>query len=265
MTAGVIDPFLANFHAMTHNANSPCKASLTTPPNFDFAELGSRQIEAMADAGNQIIECYRVLRKGGLNIVGELLRDQGTFYELEHYPKEDVFDDETHSQYYYHTHRNDADEHGHLHTFIRQPGMPDGMLPVTYYGEEPWPGGDQALTHLVAISMDSYGFPIGLFTTNRWVTGESWYHAENIIAMLDRFRIDHAYPSWPVNIWLTQVMILFRPQVEWLLRERDRVLAQWQEDHPDSDVYEDRTLDITSYLPINVEAQIKDIVAVMAD
>lgn len=238
---------------------------IVTPPNVNFAELSAQQIEAMAEAGAKIIECHRVLRKGGLNIVGELLRDQGTFYELEHYPKEDVFDEETHSQYYYHTHRNDADEHGHLHTFIRQPGMPVDMLPVAYDGIEPWPEGDQALTHLVAISMDSYGFPISLFTTNRWVTGEAWYHAEDIIAILDCFRIDHAYPSWPVNIWLTNLLVLFRPQVEWLLHERDRVLAEWRESHPGSDVYEDRGLEITSYLTINVEAQIKDVLAMMPD
>ncbi|MDO9162843.1 MAG: hypothetical protein Q8N35_11135 [Methylococcaceae bacterium] len=147
----------------------------------------------------------------------------------------------------------------------RQPGMPDGILPVAYTGEEPWPSGDQALTHLVAISMDSYGFPIGLFTTNRWVTGEAWYCAEDIIAMLNRFHIDHAYPSWPVNIWLTQIMVLFRPQVEWLLRERDRIVKQWQSDHPDIDVYEDRNLEITAYLAINVEEQIRNMVEVMTD
>lgn len=250
---------------MSNPLASTSPMPIVTPPNVNFAELSAQQIEAMAEAGTKIVECHRVLRKGGLNIVGELLRDQGTFYELEHYPKEDVFDEETHSQYYYHTHRNDADEHGHLHTFIRQPGMPGDMLPVAYDGIEPWPEGDQALTHLVAISMDSYGFPISLFTTNRWVTGEAWYHAEDIIAILDCFRIDHAYPSWPVNIWLTNLLVLFRPQVEWLLHERDRVLAEWRESHPGSDVYEDRGLEITSYLTINVEAQIKDVLAMMPD
>ncbi len=219
----------------------------------------------MADAGTKIIECYRVLRKGGLNIVGEVLRDQGEFYEFEHYPKDDVFDDETHSQYYYHAHRTEAGEHGHFHLFIRQPGMPKEMTPVPYSGDEEWPAGDQALSHLVAVSMDSYGFPTGLFTTNRWVTGETWYLAEDIIAMLDLFRIDHAFPSWPVNIWMSNLLILFRPQVEWLLRERDLVLERWQAEHSAVDAYEDRTLDIASYLPINVEEQIKAVLAAMDD
>ena len=250
---------------MTESKNAPGTVGSCEAASFALPPLSEPQIDAMADAGNRIIECYRVLRKGGLNIVGELLRDQGTFYELEHYPKDDVFDDDSHSQYYYHAHRSDSDEHGHLHTFLRQPGMPERLSPVAYTGGEPWPQGEQALAHLVAISMDNYGFPIGLFTTNRWVTGETWYRAEDVIAMLERFCIDHAFPSWPVNIWLTNLLVLFRPQIEQLLHERDRVVRLWQELHPGSDVYEDRGLEITSYLPINVEAQIKEVVAVMVD
>ncbi len=234
-------------------------------PTFDFAKLGDHRIEIMADAGSRILECYRVLSKGGLNIVGELLKDQGTFYELEHYPKDDVFDDATHSQYYYHAHRRDSSEHGHIHTFIRQPGMPEGMSPISHDGDIAWPTGDNALTHLVAVSMDGYGFPIGLFTTNRWVTGEAWYRASDIIAILDIFCIDHAYPSWPVNIWLTHLLKLFRPQVEWLLMQRDLTIERRLRDHPDIDVYEDRDLDITSFLPIDVEMQIKQVLAVMPD
>ena len=42
--------------------------------------------------GLQIIECYCMLQKAEFNIVGEVLKEQGKFYELEHYPKDDVFD-----------------------------------------------------------------------------------------------------------------------------------------------------------------------------
>ncbi|PKM10798.1 MAG: hypothetical protein CVV13_11685 [Gammaproteobacteria bacterium HGW-Gammaproteobacteria-3] len=235
------------------------------PPNFSLADLNRAQLDSMADAGATIMECYRVLRKGGLNIVGEVLRDQGTFYELEHYPKDDVFDPDSHSQYYYHAHRSDAGEHGHFHTFIRQPGMPNDMLPVSHDGDEIWPTGDQALTHLVGVAMDAYGFPVSLFTTNRWVTGEAWYRAADIIELLDRFCIDHAFPSWPVNIWVTHLLVLFRPQIEWLLLERDKVVQQWQQDHSDADVYEDRNLDITSAVAINVEAQIRCVMNLLED
>jgi hypothetical protein len=41
---------------------------------------------------------------------------------------------------------------------------------------------------------------------------------------------------------------LFRPQVEWLLTQRDLEVKQWQHNHPNTGVYEDRSLDITSYV-----------------
>ena len=226
-----------------------------------FAKLSRIQLELMADAGAQIVECYRVLQKGGLNIVGEVLKGQGEFYELEHYPKDDVFDGETNCQYYYHSHRTGTSENGHFHTFLRQSGMPAGLSPVPYSGAEPWPQGSGALSHLIGISMDAYGFPIGLFATNRWVTAEVWYKAEDVIVMLDYFKIDHAYPSWPVNLWISAILILFRPQVEALLRQRDQVITEWACKHQGIDVFEDRDLELTGYLSINVEQQIKHIVA----
>ena len=47
--------------------------------------------------------------------------------------------------------------------------------------------------------MDSTGLPIRLLSTNRWVTGEAWYRADDVCKLLDLFEIDHAQPSWPVN------------------------------------------------------------------
>ena len=96
-----------------------------------------------------------------------------------------------------------AGEHGHFHTFVRAPGMPVGMRPIDHKGSEPWPSGADALSHLIGVSMDAYGFPIGLFTTNRWVTDEAWYSAADATRLLARFRIDHAAPSWPVNRWIS--------------------------------------------------------------
>ncbi|HEY3326642.1 MAG TPA: hypothetical protein VGK14_05660 [Novimethylophilus sp.] len=223
---------------------------------IDFTVLPREQLELMADAGARILECYRVLGKAGLNIVGEVLKGQGEFYELEHYPNDDVFDADTHSQYYYHAHRTEANEHGHFHTFLRQSGMLEGAQPVPYDGEETWPQGADALSHLIAISMDAYGFPTGLFATNRWVTAEAWYKAEDVISMLDRFDIDHAWPSWPVNIWISAMMVLFRPQIEALLCQRDEVVASWARTHPGVDVFEDRMLELTGFIPIDVKQQI---------
>jgi hypothetical protein len=96
-------------------------------------------------------------------------------------------------------------------------------------------------------------FPIRLFTANRWVTGEVWYNAKTVISMIDRFFMDLAYPSLPVNIWVTGMFQLFRPNIEILLHQRDQAVADWQNDHPYENVYEDRGLEITSIQDISIE------------
>ena len=220
--------------------------------------LSPERRASMLAAGYEIRECYRVLEKAGINLVGELLRGQGDFVEGEHYPRDDVFDRDTQAQYYYHAHRDGEVEHGHFHLFLRAAGMPQGCRPVDYpQATDAWPSGDDALSHLLAISMNTWGYPIGLFCTNRWVTGEAWYPAEQVIAMLDRFAIDHAFPNWAVNRWITAMTQLYRPHIELLLRQRDEVVAEWQGRHAGADVFEDRALEITGALPIDVEALIR--------
>ncbi|MGR9117563.1 MAG: DUF6969 family protein [Gammaproteobacteria bacterium] len=62
--------------------------------------------------------------------VGLLLKEQVIFYDLEHYPKDGVFDEESHRQYNYHAHRQGGVEHGFSHTFSRQSGIPGNVFPV---------------------------------------------------------------------------------------------------------------------------------------
>ncbi|MBI2296103.1 MAG: hypothetical protein HYU76_08765 [Betaproteobacteria bacterium] len=203
----------------------------------------------MLAAGLEAQECCRVLKKGGLNLVGEVLRGQGEFVEYEHYPKDDVYDSESRAQYYYHAHR--AGEHGHFHTFLRV-GTAKREAPAAGSGPE---SGEPV--HLIAISMDAYGWPIGLFATNHWVCGGAWLPAGKVIALLSRFRIDHAHPSWPLNRWIGAMMVLFRPHIEALLTHRDAVIGAWARAHPERDALEDRELDVTGYLPISVEETIR--------
>ena len=95
----------------------------------ELRTLSGGQLRSSLTAVDEIRECYRVLKKGGLNIVGEVLRDQGPFYEMDHYPKDDVYDRETVSQYYYHAHREEHPEHGHFHLFLRNAALPGSAEP----------------------------------------------------------------------------------------------------------------------------------------
>ena len=90
--------------------------------------LPAATLAAMLEAGREVLEWRRILAKTGDTLVGVVLRHEGPFYLLDHYPKGDVFDPDSHAQWYYHAHdRNDRPgEHGHFHTFIRGGGMPPG-------------------------------------------------------------------------------------------------------------------------------------------
>ncbi|MCP5149308.1 MAG: hypothetical protein H6983_12485 [Ectothiorhodospiraceae bacterium] len=225
------------------------------PIPVSLEALPIADLERMARAADEIAECERVLERGGLNIVGEVLRGQGTFYELDHYPSGDVFDDRTHAQYYYHAHRGVSGEHGHFHTFMRRAGIAPTASPAPYLSTACWPDADDALAHLVAISMDARGRAVGLFTTNRWVTGETWYRSDDVVEMVRGFEIDHAYPSWPANRWLGAMMRLFEPEIVALLRHRDVVVSTWAARDPDRDVLEDRALEITGSMLVSVETK----------
>ncbi len=220
-------------------------------PGLD--SLTNDQLRAMRIAAKEVLECRRVLRGGGLNVVGEVLRGQGEFVELEHYPSDDVFDHHSHSQYYYHAHRG-AVEHGHFHCFLRAAGFPPNAEAIDWpIAQAAWPTDDDAICHLVAISMDAWGEPVGLFACNRWVTDESWYSANAVIQMLQQFEIDHAAPSWPVNRWLSAMLRLYQPWIACLLRHRDEVIAHRQQSRPEQDTLEDRTLEITGHVQIDVD------------
>ncbi len=182
--------------------------------------LPAATLAAMLDVGREVLEWRRILAKTGDTVVGVVLRHEGPFYLLDHYPKGDVFDPDSHAQWYYHAHdkKDRPGEHGHFHTFIRGGGMPRGIEPAQLPDFEPKPDRHDLVCHLIAVSMDRSGWPMGLFTTNRWVTGETWYAARDVAAMLDRFDVKMDRPAWSVNRWLTGLLRLFRPHIEELLQ-----------------------------------------------
>lgn len=220
------------------------------------------QIQPMAEVATEIAECHRILSKSGLNLVGEVLRGFGDFIEFEHYPPDDVYDPETHAQYYFHAHppgEREWSDYGHFHIFMRPKGMPPIIRPSRLPGCEPPQGDNEALCHLIAISMTREGLPERLFTTNRWVTGETWYAGEDVIRMLDYCEFDVAWPSWPLNRWLSAMLRLYRPEIERLILARDAVVAEWMERNPGTDVFEDRCLEITSALPTSLPEKLRQV------
>ena len=138
---------------------------------------------------------------------------------------------------------------------MRECGMPAGAVP--FPGQELPEEENAILTHLVAISMDAHGLPIALFTTNRWVTGDIWYPAQDVVQMIDAFAIDVIRPNLAVNRWLTAMVRLFRPQIVSLLEAHDRALDDCLSRANATDVFEDRRVEVMSYMPISVEEQVR--------
>jgi hypothetical protein len=222
----------------------------------DLDALSRAELEAMLAAGKEVRENVRVLARTGDTVVSEVLRGVDACSEWTHYPAGDVIDPVTHGLYYYHLHPSTAmrgtREHGHFHTFLRASGMPPKVRPAKVAGLARSEIVGEAMSHLIAIAVDNEGTPTRLFTTNRWVTGEVWYTGPDVIAMLGNFAIARATPSWPVNRWIGAMLRLFRPQIASLILARDDAVAVYKSDN----VLEDRGLEVTSALDIDVERQI---------
>lgn len=206
-------------------------AAVLLPPSL--MEQSHYRLTRMRRAADEVIYWQNILARGGQNVVSDVLRGAEPFVEWQHYPQDDAYDTATTAQYYYHAHAGIEGEHGHFHTFLRSPQEPHDLV------------------HLVAISMDSWGTPQALFAVNHWVTGGLWQSAHATLRLLPHFRIDHAYPSWPVNRWIASLLQLFYPHIKTLLSHRDTVISTAiASGH--SAVHQDERLAITGILPIDV-------------
>jgi hypothetical protein len=224
----------------------------------------------MTAAAALIDEARRELAGRNANIVSEVMAGEAAISDWRHYPEGEVYDPKSHAQYFYHAHpvRGRAvREHGHFHTFLRAEGMPVGVAPlllpeVAVAVAPALPpqapplkrGIMEEVSHLVAIAVEAQGEPIRLFTTNRWVTGETWYPAEDVIRMLDRFVVTEVDPSETLNRWLGAMLRLFRPQIAELLQLRDQAVMAWRRRRR-THVFDDPALEITSSLDISIDAQ----------
>jgi len=188
-----------------------------------------------SEAARQALFCEHVLAKSGSNVLLETLRDAKSVAVWEHFPSGDVFDPETGAQWYYHSHppQEGLAEHGHFHCFVR----PNGA------------GGP--VHHLAAIGVDPYGRLLRLFTVNQWVVGDEWLDAEGTIALLPRFDLHFARPSYLVNRWLAAVVSLFGDEIATLIRARDEAIAAHRPVN-ETPAREDRALEVTSELVIDL-------------
>lgn len=232
------------------------------------------------EAAAMLRECRAELAARGSTVIAEATGG-AEIADWRHYPAGEVYDPRTHAQVFYHRHAPEngaiADaggEHGHFHLFLRGEGMPRGVSPVVppdlavaTAAARPTAqpqsaplrrGAGEDVCHLVAIAVDGGGAPIRLFTTNRWVTGESWYRADDVISALPRFRLAEEGPAALLSRWLAALVALYRPEIAELLRRRDRAVIErrWRSR---GNAFEDRRLEIASSLEIDLGARLADL------
>lgn len=200
------------------------------------------ELDTIYDAAAEALAAIERMAASGRNPVTSALDGANVVEEWSHYPEGDSRG--VAGRYYYHSHpadERDADEHGHFHIFLEPPPAEAASQP----------------THVVGLAMDAGGRPLRLFTTNGWVTGETWRAAEWVAERLPGFRMtsDPARPD--LDRWIAAIVRLFRPQIEALLHARDAALAILLEQ--DAVALEDRSVRILSETPVDLHAQVRAI------
>lgn len=196
-----------------------------------------RRLHAAAD----LVAALREVEDGGGNLIAAFVGDM-PFVAFRHYPENDLWDPDSCAQFYFHAHNPGARgaEVGHIHCFYRPGGRESAEAPH----------------HLVAIALDPAGRPCGLFTTNRWVTQESFLPAPAARAAVRRY--SPSGDDVPSRV-VAAVFGLYRDEIEALLDRRDAVLAAGREKTGGCDPLDDETLEILSSLPIDIEATLDDL------
>jgi hypothetical protein len=206
------------------------------PCPIDLRGLPRRRIAAMRRAARDLFAVLDECQASGRHPVRDVLAaaEADAFAQWAHYPPGDVEDPHTGSAWYYHAHGESParrwSEHGHFHCFAYTELVRDGVRPWALPENPDAVNG--GLIHLAAISIDPRGVPVRLFAPNRWVTGEWLYGARDVVPLVERFAIRAAQPCALTSRWLGALLRLLHPQIDRLLRERDRVLAAQQARDP---------------------------------
>jgi len=204
-------------------------------------KLSPQERSDLYAAAIKAIETTQSFLKQGKTVVSEIIGD-APYVEWEHYPRGDA-KSRSGGSFYYHAHsaaQRMPQEHGHFHVFAPN-------------SRQDCPA-EQRYTHIAALSVDSRGMPLRVFTTNQWVTAECWEDAERVCALARNTALGDAKPH-RVGRWLDAMLALFRPQIEYITRLRDaRVVALQQRGR--TRLLDDRRTHILSQCRIDFSTQI---------
>ncbi len=182
--------------------------------------------------------------------------DEGAKF-WQHYPDKDARDAKTKSRWYYHVHApgdRDPEEHGHFHLFLHRTQLKDGLSPVVLP-----PEGEDAkahVTHLIGLSIAHTGIPRAWFSTNRFVTNEFLYSADDMIEHMPLYDVDDTKEDKLVNRFVTAMVALYRDEIADLLRQRDARQAELVAEHGDAAYEKTSGEDVLAIIPIDLDEKI---------
>jgi hypothetical protein len=181
----------------------------------------------------ELVQLLESLEREGTTVM-DLVRAGQAAEPWRLYPGEEgVFDRLTRCQFYYHAPDGRPTEDGHFHT-------------VRLFMDH--------TVHIVGISMATNGWPQGLFTVNRWATGDTWEPARRLKLYPRAFRIDERFGPGPLVRFVNLMFRVFLPEIERLQDDKISAMADHRLRHPAHDPLEDRSLEILSWIDIDVRA-----------
>lgn len=199
------------------------------------------EAEPIVDATESLVACLLEMAESETNPVLQVINPETPLQENKKYPADLLQFNHTGWRAYYHCHpatragnHRFQGEHGHFHIFVRTQNDP-----------EKW-------SHLAALAMDNMGQPLGWFTVNHWVTGETWENSETLVRYLDSIPYNDLGLNKIVERWLLSILAVSRDKVINVLLERDKILKQKQLNQTESDIKQDKGIYLLSEMPVNL-------------
>jgi len=208
-------------------------ATETTAPGQTTHSL-SRQ------AALDLVSCLQTFATQNTNAVLAIIGD-APFTANTHYPEGDLVFGGGRWRAYYHAHEmpgaHDPAAHGHFHIFVRPRDAEEGFA------------------HVVGLAVDGQGQPLRWFTTNHWVTGETWRTGAQLGQDMPPPEPEDAHLA---ARWLSAMLRFSAPALAVLLDERDAALAAHQSRTTQSEetVRADRTLYVLSEREIDLMGEL---------
>ena len=191
-------------------------------------------------AAESLVACLLEMAEAKTNPVLQVIPESLVIEENKKYPTKLLQFSGLGWRAYYHCHpasraghHRFQGEHGHFHIFVR-----------TRENPEQW-------SHLVALAMDNMGQPLGWFTVNHWVTGESWKSASILSSYLDSVPFEKTESL--LECWLLSLLALSADAVRFVLNKRDNVLATKQEQTREKDIKQDKDIYLLSEEAFNLK------------